>query len=45
MWGGTTPCLEVVAAGVQKAMGLERIADLLNNVKQRKHFGFWLLIK
>lgn len=27
MWGGTTPCLEVVAAGVQKAMGVERIAD------------------
>lgn len=27
MWGGQTPCLEVVAAGVQKAMGVERIAD------------------
>lgn len=27
MWGGDTPCLEVVAAGVQKAMGLERIAS------------------
>ncbi|GEK90970.1 Cof-type HAD-IIB family hydrolase [Alkalibacterium kapii] len=27
MWGGNTPCLEVVAAGVQKAMGLERIAE------------------
>lgn len=31
MWGGDTPCLEVVAAGVQKAMGLERIA---------KHYHF-----
>ncbi|MDN6295411.1 MAG: Cof-type HAD-IIB family hydrolase [Alkalibacterium sp.] len=30
MWGGTTPCLEVVAAGVQKAMGLERIAAYYN---------------
>lgn len=30
MWGGNTPCLEVVAAGVQKAMGLERIADFYN---------------
>ncbi|TVP92517.1 Cof-type HAD-IIB family hydrolase [Alkalibacterium sp.] len=27
MWGGDTPCLEVVAAGVQKALGLERIAS------------------
>lgn len=27
MWGGETPCLEVVAAGVQKALGLERIAS------------------
>lgn len=26
-WGGETPCLEVVAAGVQKALGLERIAS------------------
>lgn len=26
-WGGDTPCLEVVAAGVQKALGLERIAS------------------
>lgn len=26
-WGGATPCLEVVAAGVQKALGLERIAS------------------
>ncbi len=30
MWGGNTPCLEVVAAGVQKAMGLERIASYYN---------------
>ncbi|MDZ7835334.1 MAG: Cof-type HAD-IIB family hydrolase [Alkalibacterium sp.] len=30
MWGGDTPCLEVVAAGVQKAMGLERIARSYN---------------
>lgn len=27
MWGGNSPCLEVVAAGVQKAMGVERIAS------------------
>lgn len=26
-WGGDAPCLEVVAAGVQKAMGVERIAS------------------
>jgi hypothetical protein len=25
-WGGEAPCLEVVAAGVQKAMGVEQIA-------------------
>ena len=30
MWGGDTPCLEVVAAGVQKALGLERIAAYYN---------------
>lgn len=30
MWGGNAPCLEVVAAGVQKALGLERIADYYN---------------
>ncbi|OJF89713.1 Cof-type HAD-IIB family hydrolase [Alkalibacterium sp. 20] len=29
-WGGNTPCLEVVAAGVQKAIGLERIAHYYN---------------
>lgn len=27
-WGGQTPCLEVVAAGVQKALGVERIAQV-----------------
>ncbi|EXJ24208.1 Hydrolase (HAD superfamily) [Alkalibacterium sp. AK22] len=27
MWGGESPCLEVVAAGVQKAIGVERIAS------------------
>lgn len=26
-WGGNIPCLEVVAAGVQKALGVERIAE------------------
>lgn len=26
-WGGNTPCLEVVAAGVQKAMGVEQISQ------------------
>lgn len=26
-WGGDAPCLEVVAAGVQKAMGVEQIAN------------------
>lgn len=25
-WGGNTPCLEVVAAGVQKALGVEQIS-------------------
>lgn len=25
-WGGNVPCLEIVAAGVQKAMGVEQIA-------------------
>lgn len=27
-WGGHAPCLEVVAAGVQKALGVERIASV-----------------
>jgi len=26
-WGGLAPCLEIVSAGVQKAMGVEQIAD------------------
>lgn len=26
-WGGFAPCLEIVSAGVQKAMGVEQIAD------------------
>lgn len=26
-WGGDTPCLEIVSAGVQKALGVECIAD------------------
>lgn len=34
MWGGNTPCLEVVAAGVQKAMGLERIASYYNIARE-----------
>lgn len=29
-WGGFAPCLEIVAAGVQKAMGVERIASYYN---------------
>lgn len=33
-WGGLTPCLEVVAVGVQKAMGVERIASYYNIKRQ-----------
>lgn len=29
-WGGQTPTLEVVSAGIQKAMGVERVADYFN---------------
>lgn len=29
-WGGPTPTLEIVSAGIQKAMGVERIADSFN---------------
>ncbi|QJS98530.1 HAD family phosphatase [Dolosigranulum pigrum] len=29
-WGGKAPCVEIVAAGVQKAMGVEKIADYYN---------------
>lgn len=29
-WGGPTPTLEVVSAGIQKAMGVEKIADYYN---------------
>lgn len=29
-WGGPTPTLEVVSAGIQKAMGVEKIADSYN---------------
>lgn len=29
-WGGPTPSLEIVAAGIQKAMGLEKIAEYYN---------------
>lgn len=38
-WGGLTPCLEVVAAGVQKAMGVERIASYYN-IKQQDILAF-----
>ncbi|GEL68086.1 Cof-type HAD-IIB family hydrolase [Marinilactibacillus psychrotolerans] len=39
-WGGLSPCLEVVAAGVQKAMGVERIASYYNiNQKDIIAFG------
>lgn len=29
-WGGPTPTLEIVSAGIQKAMGVEKIADYYN---------------
>lgn len=29
-WGGPTPTLEIVSAGIQKAMGVEKIADHYN---------------
>ena len=29
-WGGRTPTLEIVSLGIQKAMGVERIADYYN---------------
>lgn len=38
-WGGLAPCLEVVAAGVQKAMGVERIASYYN-IKQQDILAF-----
>lgn len=39
-WGGDTPCLEVVSAGVQKALGVERIADVYGfNQKDIIAFG------
>ena len=33
-WGGHTPCLEVVSAGVQKAMGIEQISQYYNISRQ-----------
>lgn len=38
-WGGQSPCLEVVAAGVQKAMGVERIASVYG-IKQQDIVAF-----
>ncbi|PLS38149.1 Cof-type HAD-IIB family hydrolase [Carnobacterium maltaromaticum] len=38
-WGGNTPCLEVVSAGVQKALGVERIADVYG-FKQKDIIAF-----
>lgn len=38
-WGGQTPCLEVVAAGVQKALGVERIAQVYD-IKQQDILAF-----
>lgn len=38
-WGGLTPCLEVVAAGVQKALGVERIAQVYG-VQQKDILAF-----
>lgn len=38
-WGGQTPCLEVVAAGVQKALGVERIAQVYD-IKQEDILAF-----
>ena len=38
-WGGQTPCLEIVAAGVQKALGVERIAQVYG-IKQKDILAF-----
>lgn len=38
-WGGFAPCIEIVAAGVQKAMGIEEIASYYN-IKQSDIIAF-----
>lgn len=38
-WGGHTPCLEVVSAGVQKALGVERVASAYG-IKQQHVIAF-----
>ena len=38
-WGGRTPTLEVVSLGIQKAMGVERIADYYN-IKRKDILAF-----
>ncbi|WP_035053241.1 Cof-type HAD-IIB family hydrolase [Carnobacterium pleistocenium] len=38
-WGGQSPCLEIVAAGVQKALGVERIAQVYG-IKQKDIMAF-----
>ncbi|MEK6190028.1 MAG: Cof-type HAD-IIB family hydrolase [Carnobacterium alterfunditum] len=38
-WGGQSPCLEIVAAGVQKALGVERIAQVYG-IKQKDIIAF-----
>ncbi|WP_313468772.1 HAD-IIB family hydrolase, partial [Carnobacterium sp.] len=38
-WGGQTPCLEIVSAGVQKALGVERVASVYG-IKQQDIIAF-----
>ena len=38
-WGGQTPCLEIVSAGVQKALGVERVASVYG-IKQQDIVAF-----
>lgn len=38
-WGGFAPCIEIVASGVQKAMGVEAVADYYD-IKQEDILAF-----